>query len=229
MPRKRSTKTVAEQPQREERRARGWSAPGRRPGRRPGPRSRRCTKSLTSSQKPSRTSGKESLKTSQVKNVSRTSGQPGLVRIQAARPPRTTTVETAAIACAAPRLAALRRLAFEAAVADDGGLGHAAADLTRRDGPRRAPALVQFGGAGGLAHPALGDLASSPELSQRFDRLGDAGGQRRALGQQGAPLVAAGGGELADDGRASGPGPRSGRARSAGRRRRRRSVRSSAP
>ena len=56
------------------------------------------TKSLTSSQKPSRTSGKASLKTDQEKNVSRTTGQPGLVRIQVARPPMTTTVESTAIA-----------------------------------------------------------------------------------------------------------------------------------
>ena len=62
-------------------------------------------------------------------------------------------------------------------------------------------AQSQFGGAGGLAHPALVELPSSPELAQLFDRLGDAGGQRRVLGQQGAPLVAAGGAELADHGR----------------------------
>jgi len=42
-------------------------------------------------------SGNESLKTSTLKNVSRTSGHPGLVRISEVRPPMTTTVETAAI------------------------------------------------------------------------------------------------------------------------------------
>jgi hypothetical protein len=43
-------------------------------------------------------SGNEVLKASAEKKVSRTSGQPLLVRTIAARPPRTTTEETAAIA-----------------------------------------------------------------------------------------------------------------------------------
>jgi hypothetical protein len=55
-------------------------------------------KILMSSQNPSRMSGNEVLKASAEKNVSRTSGQPLLVRTIAARPPRTTTDETAAIA-----------------------------------------------------------------------------------------------------------------------------------
>jgi hypothetical protein len=55
-------------------------------------------KTLTSSQNPLSTSGKASLKTVQEKNVSLTAGQPGLVRIRAARPPRTIAVEVAAIA-----------------------------------------------------------------------------------------------------------------------------------
>ena len=55
-------------------------------------------KTLMSSQKPESTSGNASLKTLQEKNVSRTVGQPGLVRTRAARPPTMTKVETAAIA-----------------------------------------------------------------------------------------------------------------------------------
>jgi hypothetical protein len=55
-------------------------------------------KTRMSSQNPTRTSGKISLNFSQSKNVSRTSGQPWLVSTTAARPPITTTVDTAAIA-----------------------------------------------------------------------------------------------------------------------------------
>ncbi len=55
-------------------------------------------KSFTSSQNPSRMSGNEVLNASAEKKVSRTSGQPLLVRTIAARPPRTITDETAAIA-----------------------------------------------------------------------------------------------------------------------------------
>ena len=54
--------------------------------------------SLTSSQKPDRTSGKASLNALHEKKVSRTSGQPGLVSASAASPPRTMTDEIAAIA-----------------------------------------------------------------------------------------------------------------------------------
>ena len=62
----------------------------------------------------------------QEKNVSRTTGQPGLVRTQAARAPRTTTVETAAIACprrACRRFAASRsrRRSLMTAVSDKRG------------------------------------------------------------------------------------------------------------
>jgi hypothetical protein len=56
------------------------------------------TNSLTSSQNPSRTSGKAFVNASQSKNVSRTFGQPLLVRMSAARSPSTTTVETPEIA-----------------------------------------------------------------------------------------------------------------------------------
>jgi hypothetical protein len=80
------------------------------------------TNIFTSSQNALRTSGKASLKALQEKNVSRTFGQPGLVRTSAARPPRTTRVEAAAIACprrAFARFAASRaaRLSFVAAAA----------------------------------------------------------------------------------------------------------------
>ncbi|MBN9623482.1 MAG: hypothetical protein J0H06_11110, partial [Actinobacteria bacterium] len=54
-------------------------------------------KTLMSSQKPSRTSGKAFLNSLQLKKVSRTVGQPGLVRTSAASPPITTTEENAAI------------------------------------------------------------------------------------------------------------------------------------
>ena len=70
-------------------------------------------KTRTSSQKASRISGKESAKTSGEKNESRTTGQPGLVRISTAIPPRTTTVEIAAIDC--PRSARARRAAARSA------------------------------------------------------------------------------------------------------------------
>ena len=68
-------------------------------------------KTFTSSQKPLSTSGKEFLNSLQLKNVSRTVGQPGLVRTSAARPPITTTEESAAISVlrrAFARLAASR-------------------------------------------------------------------------------------------------------------------------
>jgi hypothetical protein len=52
-------------------------------------------KSLTSSQNPRRTSGNASRKAGHEKNVSRTSGQPWLVRMTVASVPSTTTVETA--------------------------------------------------------------------------------------------------------------------------------------
>ncbi len=58
-------------------------------------------------------SGKVSLNSVQLKNVSRNAGQPGLVRISAARPPMTTTVETAAIAN--PRRSRARRAAARSA------------------------------------------------------------------------------------------------------------------
>src|SRR3954454_2090088 len=53
---------------------------------------------LTSSQKAAATSGNESLKALQEKNVSRTVAQPGLVTASATSPPITTTDETAATA-----------------------------------------------------------------------------------------------------------------------------------
>ena len=84
------------------------------------------TKIFTSSQKPLRTSGKDSLKTLHEKKVSRTTGQPGLVRIQAARPPMTTMLEAAAIAWPRRVPAAFRSLPREAAVADDGSPGQPA-------------------------------------------------------------------------------------------------------
>ena len=55
-------------------------------------------KSFTSSQKPRRMSGKESLSELHEKKVALTSGQPLLVTIAATSAPRTTTVETVAIA-----------------------------------------------------------------------------------------------------------------------------------
>ena len=70
-------------------------------------------KTRTSSQKALRISGKESLNCWTSKNVSRTDGQPGLVRMSAAIPPRTTIVETAAIV--APRRARARFAAARSA------------------------------------------------------------------------------------------------------------------
>ena len=55
-------------------------------------------KTRMSSQNAFATSGNDSLKMVALKNVSRTAGQPLLVRISAASPPITTTLETIAIA-----------------------------------------------------------------------------------------------------------------------------------
>jgi hypothetical protein len=70
-------------------------------------------KTRTSSQKALRMSGNESLNSSTSKKVSRTDDQPGLVRMSAARPPRTTIVEMAAIV--APRRAVARFAAARSA------------------------------------------------------------------------------------------------------------------
>src|SRR5436305_13308064 len=56
------------------------------------------TISLTSFQKPLRTHGNDCLHWLQEKNVSRTVGHPGLVTINAVRPPRPLTLDSAAIA-----------------------------------------------------------------------------------------------------------------------------------
>ncbi len=81
------------------------------------PRTRTTTsttmKIRMSSQKALRMSGKELLKELQEKNVSLTEGQPGLVKMSAARPPRMTMLETAAIR--APRRAWLRFAASRSA------------------------------------------------------------------------------------------------------------------
>jgi hypothetical protein len=66
-----------------------------------------------SSQKPSSTPGNEFLKASQSKKVSRTVGQPLLVRISVAYAPSTTTVDRAEIA--APRAARRRPAASRTA------------------------------------------------------------------------------------------------------------------
>ena len=140
MPRKTSTKTVASR--------RSGNSAGRAAGpdqgedeaERPAPPPRPRTKILTSSQKAASMSGKESLKALQEKKVSRTSGQPGLVRTSAARPPRTTTLETAAIAW--PRRARRRLAASRAArrSTDHCGLGHP------RDSPQRGRRQPRRGG-----------------------------------------------------------------------------------
>ena len=121
------------------------------------------TNILTSSQKPSRTSGNESLNALQEKKVSRNVGQPGLVSTRAASPPRTMTVETAAIAWPRRRAAPLGRLAGGAAVGD--GAVALTARIAQRVGGAGRPtelgargAQLSVGRAGGLAHPALLDL-----------------------------------------------------------------------
>ena len=53
---------------------------------------------MTSSQKPERTSGKESTNASREKKVCATSSQPGLVSARAIRPPMTMIEEMTAIA-----------------------------------------------------------------------------------------------------------------------------------
>ena len=171
MPRKRSTKTVAEQPQREQRRARGWSAPGR--STRPTIRTATSTitKTLTSSQKPSRTSGNGFLEDA-----------PGEERFADHRPagagqdPGGEAAEdddawrrrrSPARAGAWRRFAASRsrrRSLMTAVSVKQPRILTSAGDGRRR--PLAPAALVQFGGAGGLAHPALGDLLPARRSSR---------------------------------------------------------------
>ena len=103
----------------------GWCGSGRARGRRSAPTTSTTMNILTSSQKALRMSEKYCLKTLEEKKVSRTTGQPGLVRISTARPPRTITVEVGGDRQTAPGAAALGRLAHGAAVPDGSGLGHA--------------------------------------------------------------------------------------------------------
>ena len=152
-------------------------------------------------------SGNESLNTSASKNVSRTSGQPGLVRISAAIPPSTTTIEIAAIAL--PRRVRARRAASRSWRRRDAS-ARRSASFTLGSGA----VLLEDGGLGDVAHPLLLDRGQLARLVQGRDRGRDAVGQRRVLLQQRAPLVAAGGGELPDDRRRPAPGPRSGSRRS---------------
>ena len=77
---------------------------------------------------------------------------------------------------------------------------HAAGSVARvPDASRRR--YCKNGRFGRLAHPLLLDLRQLAGVDQALDRLRDAGGERRVLLQEGAPLVAAGCGELADHGR----------------------------
>src|SRR6201986_2145346 len=145
-------------------------------------------KIFTSSQKPLRTSGKAFLNSLQLKKGSRTVGQPGVVRRRAARPPITTTEEATAISV-------LRR-----------ALARLASSRSRRRSPEgRSPemvaggsvtrpggASVEFRRVGGLAHPPLRDLFEFARFFERFDRPGDARGQRRFFRQQRAPFFAFG-------------------------------------
>ncbi len=99
------------------------------------------------------------MKTSTLKNVSRTSGQPGLVRISAARPPEHDDGRdgrdrlAAAGAGAAPRPPAPL----------GGGLARAHAAGSQRSAVRRSGGreLLEHRGVGRLAHPLLLDLPAA--------------------------------------------------------------------
>src|ERR1700761_8869611 len=139
-------------------------------------------KIFTSSQKPLRTSGKAFLNSLQLKNVSRTVGQPGLVRISAAMPPITMTEESAAIS-------ALRRVRARFASSRSRRrtpLGRSPGTVAAESVTRPGDASVEFRRAGGLAHPPLRDLFEFARFFERFDRARDARGQRRFFRQQGA-------------------------------------------
>ena len=79
------------------------------------------TNSLTSSQKPSSTSGNDALKSSQLKNVSFTFGQPSLVTIDRGEQAEHHDRRDGRDGELAPVAAPVRRLAGEAA---RGGLGN---------------------------------------------------------------------------------------------------------
>src|SRR5690349_21072595 len=144
------------------------------------------TNSFTSSQNARRIPGKLAVNWSHEKKVCWTSSQPGLVRMSAASPPSTTTLETAAITV--PRRACRRRAASRATRRSAGVL----------TGPAVAPLpLLELGRLG--PDPLVGDLLELAGALQRVDRVGDAGGQRGALLEHGAPVVGALGAELADD------------------------------
>src|ERR1700760_1401332 len=146
---------------------------------------------LTSSQKPLRTSGKAFLNSLQLKNVSRTVGQPGLLSTSAARPPMTTTEESAAISVlrrALARLAASRSARPSPRGRSPGVV--AAASVTRPGGS------VEFRRVRGLAHPPLRDLLEFARFFERFDCTADTRRERRFVSQQGAPFFAFGVAEL---------------------------------
>src|SRR6185437_13028571 len=135
------------------------------------------------------------LNSLQLKNVSRTVGQPGLVNTNAARPPMTTTEESAAISVlrrALARLAASRSRRRSPCGRSPGEL--TAASVTRPGGS------VEFRRVRGLAHPPLRDLFEFARFFEPFDRAGDAVRERRFFGQQRAPFFAFCVAELADDG-----------------------------
>src|SRR6478752_7427417 len=137
-------------------------------------------KIFKSSQNALRISGNESLATLHDRNASRNVGQPLLVRISAARPPKRTT--DAATLMPAPCRPLRRRSASRTA--------------------RRSLGSGEGRGTGGVAEPLVVDLLELARRLQRRDRLRHARRQRRALRQQRAPLVATGRVELADDLRA---------------------------
>ena len=157
------------------------------------------------------------MKTLQGRRFRGPSASRGWSGSSAARPPMTTSVEIAAIAC--PRRAcgacaasrSARRSLMTAVSVSRRGVGPAARLLEHRR--VRRPGSSTAG--------SISPVRPSREL---FDRLRDAGGQRRVLRQQGAPLVAARGAELADDGRLRDLDRGQVERRSAGRRRSRRSV-----
>src|SRR5262245_34437789 len=143
----------------------------------------------TSSQNASRTSGKVSRKSCQEKKVSRTSGHPGLVRIRAANPPSTTTLEIAEIASARR----LRRLWASARSAR-----RPRAIARRSSGEGATEALIDHRRVGLLSDPGVLDVRQLARVPELVDRERDAVRERRVLLQQSAPLIAARGGELAD-------------------------------
>src|SRR5690606_7321779 len=145
------------------------------------------------SHSPSRTAGNASIATGTLKKVCLTASQPGLLD----RPTATSAAKTAVErkATAAERRDAARRYSRRSS---SSALGSHAASCAAR--LLSDMVLLQHRDGHGLAQPRGLELGKRALLAQTVHGRGDRSGQRRALGQDQAELVAAGGAlELAQD------------------------------